>query len=558
MVTVRGALLDPSGLTPHGFCLLWEPGLLWLHAASDALIGIAYYSIPLALIYFVRRRTDLVFGWVFWLFAAFILACGTTHFLSIVTLWQPAYWLEGAVKAFTAILSVGTAVALWPLLPRALAIPSPQALRDVNEELARRIADRDKAETALRASEARLLQARKMETIGQLTGGVAHDFNNLLTVMLGSLETMDRKLGRLPPTVEVQSIRKTGDIGLRAVESATKLTRSLLAFARRQPLTPRPLDVNRLVSDLSDLLRRTLGETIGLETTLAGGLWVTRTDSNQLENALLNLAVNARDAMPDGGRLTIETGNAVLNENDVRDLDEPVAAGQYVVVAVSDTGFGMDVATMERAFEPFFTTKEAGHGSGLGLSQVYGFVRQSQGIVRLDSAPGKGTTVRLYLPRLIEPPSSEPPSGEPARAEPDLAPPRPAERGGPEEIVLVVEDDDSLRPHGAATLRELGYSVLEAANGQGALDIVDAEPRIDLLFTDIVLPGGMNGRQLAAEAVRRRPGLKVLLTSGYARDAKVHDGGAGQGAAFIAKPFRYAELAAKIRHVLAGEQPDDA
>jgi signal transduction histidine kinase/CheY-like chemotaxis protein len=543
MRAILRALLDPSGLTPHGFCLLWQPGLIWLHAAADTLIGLAYYSIPLALIHFIRHRRDFAFGWVFWLFAAFILACGTTHFVSVLTLWQPAYWLDGAIKAITALLSVGTAVILWPIVRRALALPSRHALEEINMELARKIADHDRAEAALRASEARLRQSQKMETIGQLTGGVAHDFNNLLTVVLGGLETIERKLGELPSSAAVESIRRADAMAMQAVDRAADLTQRLLAFARRQPLIPRQINANRLVADISEVLRRTLGETVALETVLAGGLWLTMADSNQLETALINLAVNARDAMPDGGKLTIETGNAYLDENYVNDLPEPISAGQYVMIAVTDTGVGMDAATAERAFEPFFTTKAVGRGTGLGLSQVYGFVRQSRGYVRIYSEVGHGTTVKIYLPRLVAAPQFEP-----ASAQQDATP-----RFAAGEVVLVVEDDDALRAHSTSILRELGYTVLAAANGAEALEIVAAQPRIDVLFTDIVLPGGMSGREVAEAAVSRLPDLKVLFTTGYTQNAVVHNGQLDPGVDLISKPFRYAELAAKLRQVLDGE-----
>jgi signal transduction histidine kinase len=543
MDTILRALFQPSGLTPHGFCLLWEPGLLWLHAASDALIGVAYFSIPLALIKFVRHRRDIAFSWIFWLFAAFILACGTTHFLSIVTVWQPLYWLDGAIKAVTAILSVMTAIILWPLIPRALALPSPEALRAVNSELARQIAVRDQAQEALRASEARLRQVQKMETIGQLTGGIAHDFNNLLTVMLGGLDSVQRQIVGLPESPVVTSIQRSTAMALKAVDRATILTHRLLAFSRRQPLEPKAIDANRLVADMSELLRRTLGETIELETVLAGGLWRVEADPNQLETSLLNLAVNARDAMPKGGKLTIETGNSYLDEAYVAQLVEPLPAGQYVMIAVSDTGSGMDVPTLEHAFEPFFTTKDVGRGTGLGLSQVYGFVLQSRGYVRIYSELGVGTVVKLYLPRVTG--AAATPETESSQI---VSP-----ASGKGEIVLVVEDHDDLRGYSTEALKEMGYRVVEAANAQAALTILDTGIAIDLLFTDVVLPGGMNGRQLADAAAIRRPGMKVLFTTGYTRNAIVHNGQLDAGIQLIGKPFTYTALAAKIRAVLDGD-----
>jgi signal transduction histidine kinase/CheY-like chemotaxis protein len=539
MEALLRALFQPSGLTPHGFCLLWEPELIWLHTVSDALIGVAYYSIPLALIQFVRHRKT-AFSWIFWLFAAFILACGTTHFMSIVTLWQPLYWLDAAIKAVTAVLSIVTAIILWPLIPRALALPSPTALREINLELARQIAERDHAEEQLRISEARLRQVQKMETIGQLTGGVAHDFNNLLTVMLGGLDSIERQIAAIPDSPAIGAIKRSSAMALKAVERAATLTHRLLAFSRRQPLEPKPIDANRLVADMSELLRRTLGETIDLETVLAGGLWSVTADPNQLENSLLNLAVNARDAMPEGGKLTIETGNTYLDEAYVAKLVEPLPAGQYVMIAVSDTGIGMDSVTLDRAFEPFFTTKDIGRGTGLGLSQVYGFVLQSQGYVRIYSELGQGTVVKLYLPRRIG--ADDAPEAGAIRAISAAI--------GEGETVLVVEDHEDLRAYSTGAISEMGYHVIEAADAKAALAILDSDVPIDLMFTDVVLPGGMNGRQLADAAMTSRPHLKVLFTTGYTRNAIVHNGQLDPGIQLLGKPFTYSDLAAKIRAVL--------
>jgi CheY-like chemotaxis protein len=372
-----------------------------------------------------------------------------------------------------------------------------------------------------------------MEAIGQLTGGVAHDFNNLLTVILGNLDNLQR---HLPDNAEAQHMVAAIT---RASSRAATLTHRLLAFARRQPLEPKPVEVNRLVAGMSDLLRRSLGEGIVIDTVLAGGLWRTLADPYQLESALLNLAVNARDAMPSGGRLTIETSNTLLDENYAA-ANEDVRPGQYVLVAVSDTGTGMAKDVMERAFEPFFTTKEVGQGTGLGLSQVYGFVKQSGGHVKIYTEPGEGTTVKLYLPRLAG-----------AEAESDvIAEAAPLPASVPGETVLVVEDDPDVRAYGADILRGLGYRVIEAPSGPAALRVVEEEPELRLLFTDVGLPGGYNGRQLADEARRRRPDLKVLFTTGYARNAIVHQGRLDPGVALIAKPFTAASLGAKVRQVL--------
>jgi PAS domain S-box-containing protein len=420
------------------------------------------------------------------------------------------------------------------LAARRKAEQAAQELARMNETLEERVtlevSERMKAEEALR-------QAQKMEAVGQLTGGIAHDFNNLLTIVVGNVELLLRHLPE-----DASRLRRAADNAMQGARRAAILTHRLLAFSRRQPLDSKPLDVNKLVAGMSEMLRRTLGEPVVLETVLAGGLWRTQADSNQLENAILNLAVNARDAMPDSGRLTIETANAHLDEAYVETLAETVPAGQYVLIAVTDTGTGMDKATMEKVFEPFFTTKEAGKGTGLGLSQVYGFVRQSDGHVRIYSEVGEGTTIKIYLPRHV---STESERTETAPMRRDLVP-------GKGETVLVVEDEEDLRAYTTEALRELGYRVLEAPDGRAALEILDQHPDVDLLFTDVVLPNGMNGRALADEVGRRRPGLKVLFTTGYTKNAIVHHGRLDPGVEMIGKPFTYAELASKVRRLIDG------
>jgi signal transduction histidine kinase len=392
---------------------------------------------------------------------------------------------------------------------------------------------RKKAEEALR-------QAQKMEAVGQLTGGVAHDFNNLLTIIQGGLDMIGRQVSVLDSSPAAWRIMRGKDMAIEGVRRAAKLTSRLLAFARQQPLDPKSTDANKLVSGICELLRRTLGEAVLLETVLAGGLWRTHVDTNQLENVLVNLAVNARDAMPNGGRMTIETANCHLDDAYVSALTEPISVGQYVMIAVADTGLGMDRDTMERAFEPFFTTKDVGKGTGLGLSQVYGFVRQSAGHVRIYSELGEGTTVKIYLPRHVG--ADEDPV--------EISRPSDPMRAIGAETVLLVEDDDALRAYGVELLNDLGYNVLAAANAAGALEMIDRGHEIDLLFTDVVMPGGMNGRELADEAARRRPGLKVLFTTGYTRNAIVHHGRLDPGLQMIGKPFTYQELGTKIRAVL--------
>jgi len=406
-----------------------------------------------------------------------------------------------------------------------------ERLRELNETLEQRVSE----EVARRAeAEEALRQAQKMETLGQLTGGVAHDFNNLLQIVTGNLEILQRKL-----TDGDARLRRSADNAMKGAERAAILTQRLLAFSRRQPLEPRPIELNKLVSGMSELLHRTLGETIAVETVLASGLWRVEADPNQLENAILNLAVNARDAMPEGGKLTIETSNTHFDDGyAARNMG--VMAGQYVAISVSDTGLGMSTETLERVFEPFFTTKDVGKGTGLGLSMVYGFVKQSGGHVKLYSEPGEGTTVRIYLPRLRGTFVEEEEAAEPIVPE--------GTRG---ETILVCEDDDDVRAYSVEVLRELGYRVLEAHDAASALRLLERQGgEVDLLFTDIVLPGGMMGNVLAEQARAVCPDLKVLFTTGYARNAVVHHGRLDPGVELVTKPFTYADLAARIRDLL--------
>ncbi len=633
-------LFDSTGLTPHGFCLLWDPWLIWTYATSDFAIGIAYFTIPVSLLVFARQRRDLAYRPVFLLFAVFILLCGATHFLDVVTLWQPAYGLEALTKAATAIVSGATAVALWFLMPRALALPSPAQYEAANAELresealhrarfeyspiplytmdardvvtgvsdswltllgydrsdviGRKVSDfwapgdrssleleratlwaegevrhlerhfltregavieaivtsrlerrggvswvlsaltdvtaRRRAEAALRASEERLHQAQKMEAVGQLTGGIAHDFNNMLQGIGGGLELMDRRIAQ----GRIEELGRYIAAARQAVDRAAGLTHRMLAFARRQSLQPRDVDPDALVKGMEELIRRTLGPEIELNLHLRDGSWPARCDPNQLESALLNLAINARDAMPDGGSLTIATADRHLSEADLAD-HEAIGPGDYVEMTVADTGTGMPPDVLERAFEPFFTTKPLGQGTGLGLSQIYGFVQQSGGFVRLESQPGVGTKVRLHLPRHVHPDDTQVADAASASAGPVGG--TTVSAGG---TVLVVEDEKGVRDLIVEVLRDLGCEVRQAVDGPTGLRIVLSGEPLDLLVTDVGLPG-LNGRQLAEAARGARPGLPVLLITGYAGKA-LTEAELPQGMEVIRKPFQF-ELA---------------
>ena len=398
-------------------------------------------------------------------------------------------------------------------------------------QLQQEVTRRERTELALQ-------QALKMEAVGRLTGGVAHDFNNLLTAILGNV---DLALRRVPEGDD--RLRRSLQSARQASERAASLVQRLLAFSRQHPLEEKSVEVNRLVQGMSELLRRTIGETITVETVLAGGLWKTAVDPNQLENALLNLAVNARDAMPEGGRLTIETANTYLDEAYVAAHAADMVSGQYVLVAVSDTGAGMTKDVIDRAFEPFFTTKPMGAGTGLGLSMVYGFVKQSRGHIKIYSEAGEGTSIKIYLPRLMDESSVEPwAPNEPARDSP-VSEQRP-------EQILLVEDDEQVNRFSSEVLRDEGYHVIAAHEGASGLRLLDANPEVKLLFTDVVLPGGMNGRQLADEARRRRPDLKVLFTTGYTRNAIIHHGRLDADVDLLTKPFTSEALAKKVRQIL--------
>jgi signal transduction histidine kinase len=391
------------------------------------------------------------------------------------------------------------------------------------EEKDRLLYDKSVADLQLR-------QAQKMEAVGQLTGGIAHDLNNILTVITGTIEILVEGVADRP---ELAAITKLIE---EAAARGADLTQRLLAFARKQPLQPREVDVNSLVIEAANLLRSTLGEQIEVHLVLASDAAHALIDPSQLTNAILNLALNARDAMADGGKLTIETGNVVLDDNDA-DINGDVAAGNYVMVAVADSGHGIPADILDNVFEPFFTTKDVGKGSGLGLSMVYGFVKQSNGHIRIYSEQGHGTTLRMYLPQA---------TGAAPSAEQESV----SSYEGGDETILVVEDDNLVRTFVVGQIKSMGYVTLAAANAAEALIVIDSDQEIDLLFTDMIMPGSMNGRQLADKALQHRASLKILFTSGYSNEVIIHHGHLDAGVLLLAKPYRKSDLARMIRAAL--------
>jgi len=677
---------------PHGYCLLWNPQLLWLHAASDSITALAYFAIPVSLLQFARRRPDVPFNVVFVCFGAFILLCGTTHVLGVYNIWVPNWWLSGAVKAATAVASVCTAVLLVKLLPQAAALPSPTQLQALNirlndtnaalqleaqeRELAQRallrahddaeelvrvrtrelgqsnarleqsearyralvqasadivwtvtadglpndsdgyerftgaslsrervlsgnlVHDDDRAEALenwrqalesrtrfdsehrvkaadgswrhvraqavpvfeangdvrewvgthvdisdkvaaarqLEAMQQQLQQSQRLEAVGRLAGGVAHDFNNLLTVITGAgtlvLEDMPR---------DHQWRRDVEDV-VAAGTRAAALTAQLLAFSRKQVLQPRRLQVNSVLLEVHAMLRRLIGEQIEINIVTSHVTWTVLADPNQLEQVILNLALNARDAMPGGGTITFETQQVTV-DGEYTDMHLGVTAGEYVMLAVSDNGTGMDDATRAQIFEPFFTTKSVGAGTGLGLATVYGIVRQSGGHIYVYSEPGLGTTFKIYLPRAVG-------DEQQLLSTPAAARPRSLPTG---ESILLVEDAADVREFVARVLIRAGYVVHVADGPSAALDATDGAlgtlDTLDLLLSDVIMPG-MNGRELADVITQRRPGIAVLFMSGYTDNAIVHHGVLDPRTSFLHKPFTPDQLLNEIRRTL--------
>jgi signal transduction histidine kinase len=523
-------------LAPHGYCLLWQPELIWTHVVADALIAAAYFSIPIAIVRFVTRRKDVEFSWIFWLFALFIVACGTTHLMSIWTLWNPDYGWEALIKVITAIASVGTAIVLWPLIPRALALPSPLQLKEANAELGQRVRERDEALAQLKReisererAEAALVQAQKMEAVGQLTGGIAHDFNNLLQAVSGTLDLIAHK----PDNAE--QVRKWAERGRQAAARGTRLTGQLLAFSRVQRLDLKAVPLAPLMEDLLELLARSLGPRIRIETDLDPGAAAVIADRTQLELALLNLAINGRDAMPEGGTLTIASRAG-------EDCDPAAYPDGCIDISVSDTGTGMAADVVKRAFEPFFTTKGVGKGTGLGLSMVYGVAKQSGGEANIDTEPGSGTTVTIRLRRGEAGPQAAASPGWDGTAD---------EGAGAGQTVLVVDDDGDVRTTIRYALEALNYVVVEAVDGPSALARL-RERRPDLAIVDFAMPG-MNGAEVAREARKLHPGLPVLFASGYADTEALHDA-LGKDAPLLRKPFQVSELAALVAKSVAAKK----
>lgn len=515
-----------SQYAPHGYCLLWEPWLIWAHVGSDALIALSYFSIPVALVTFIRVRRDVSFGFVFWLFASFITACGFTHLVRIWNMWHGDYGLEAVVKILTAAISVGVAITLWPLLPKILALPSPAQLREVNDALRHEIAERRKAETAL-------LQAQKMEAVGRLSGGIAHDFHNILQVVGGSLGLIAEKAAGHDP-----QIKELTDAALLSIERGARITGQLLSFSQVQGSILEPVHIADLLIDLAELLGPILPARIQLEIEGSEAPVAVLADPGQLELAILNLVINAREAMPNGGSLRIAlTPHHAAGRHDLTD-------GDYLRITVTDTGIGMSADAAERALEPFFSTKPTGMGSGLGLSMVYGMSRRSGGTTTVESRPGVGTTINVYL-RLAEGEVALEPLFDSDASEVDDA--VLARLKGVR--ILLVDDEAPTRSVVAMTLESLGCLVTQADSGFAALAYVGSSDWPDGFVLDFAMPG-MNGAEVAAAIRELRPDSRFVFLTGFADLTAIRDV-AGQEATILHKPATRSQLARALGKALA-------
>lgn len=501
-------------LTPHGYCLLWDPALVWTHVGADLLIAGAYFSIPIALVRIVRARSDIMFSWIFWLFALFITACGMTHLVSVYNLWFSAYELEAVIKVITAIASVGTAIVLWPMIPKILAIPSPLLLKQRNAELSAAL-ERVKFEAGERArAEEALRQSQKMEAVGQLTGGIAHDFNNLLQALTGSVSL-------IAANPSSPKVKRWAEMAQLAADRGAKLTSQLLAFSRVQKLDVRPVVVSSIVEEMQDLLASTLGPQIKVVYDLVPQSERVQVlgDRTQIELAVMNLAINARDAMAGSGTIRIKTRHERVSDPELEE-------GEYLCLSVSDDGVGMTEEVKARAFEPFYTTKGVGHGTGLGLSMVYGIAKQSGGKVDIHSAPGSGTTVAIYLRIVGRAETTSPAVESPAASGRSLN-------------ILLVDDDPEVREVAQSMLEALGHQVRSAAGGREALALIQEQPP-ELAILDFAMPE-MNGAELAIRLRANLPQLPVIFATGYAETDSIRNA-VGGAAPLIAKPFTLGSL----------------
>ncbi|MBZ6377825.1 hypothetical protein B5C34_02930 [Pacificimonas flava] len=521
-----GALAENGLYAPHGYCLLWKPELIWTHVISDGLIALAYFSIPVALIAFIRKRQDLEFGFIFWLFALFIMACGTTHLMSIWNLWNSDYGYEAGIKAVTAVASVLTAWMVWPLLPRALAIPSPSALKEANDELTSSLLARDTALEQLREemaerrrAEEQLVQTQKIEALGQLTGGIAHDFNNLLQAISSSVQLIERA------PEDPDRVLRWSAMAREATAKAERLTAQLLTFSRVRATAIEPVELDPMLEGMQDLLERSLGPSIDLDIRSESGA-VISIDRTQIELALLNLVINARDALPEGGEIRVTSDIVEVTEG------PELSAGHYATVSVADNGTGIPPDILRRVFDPFFSTKEAGRGTGLGLSMVHSLLKQHGGTIEIDSEPGRGTVATMLLPLSED-------EARPAAsvATPDVAPDLKGLR------VLVVDDDQAVRAGLVEALRMLEAEVEFAADGERGL-VRLKEDEFDVLLSDYAMPG-MNGAELARLAKELQPALRVVMATGFADFAEIEEK-VGDRMDVLRKPFSLAALAAVL------------